>query len=421
MVKQGFLRTAGIYTMANALNAALPLLLMPVLTRYMNPADYGLLVMFQLLCTLAGSFTGLSIHGAVSRQFVLLDKPELARYVANCALILVVSTLAVLLCVVVFAQPLERLSQFPANWFWAVIAASFFQFVTLMLLGIWQMQGRAVSYGIVQVSQTAIQIGLTATLVVGLGWGWKGGVVAQVTAFVCTGLAATWLLRTQGWIHWRVVPDHLRDALRFGVPLIPHTIGATLIAMTDRVIIANQIGMAEAGIYTVGYQMALVIALLQNSFNQAWVPWAYGRLRAGETADTRAIVRYTYVYMAAILLLVGLLAAAAPFVLRYVAGQQFSDAAHYVFWIGLGYAFNGMYKMVSVHIFYRSKTHLLAWVTAFTAGLNVIVVSWAVRHHGALGAAQATAFAFLVSFLVTWLLSARVQPMPWNLWKRAAP
>ena len=50
-MKLGFFRAAASYTVANALNAALPLLMLPVLTRYMNPTDYGLLIMFQLFCT----------------------------------------------------------------------------------------------------------------------------------------------------------------------------------------------------------------------------------------------------------------------------------------------------------------------------------------------------------------------------------
>jgi O-antigen/teichoic acid export membrane protein len=404
---------------ANALNAALPLLLMPLLTRYMSPADYGLLVMFQLLCTFVSSFTGLSIHGAISRQYFLLDKPALATYVANCLLILFASTVGVVVFFVALAPLIERVSQFPAEWFWAVISASFFQFLTLTLLSLWQMEGRALAYGALQTLQSAINVGLLAWLVVGLGSGWRGGALAQVLAFAGTGLVAAWLLRAQGWLRWRIVPDHLRDAIRFGVPLIPHTIGATLIAMTDRVMIANLVSIAEAGVYTVGYQVGLVIALMQNSFNQAWVPWVYARLSGGKAEDLRAIVRFTYLYFAAILVFVVALTTAAPFVLKHLVGEQFSGAVDYVFWIGLGYAFNGMYKMVSVHIFYQSKTAVLAWVTALTAMLNLVFTYYGIKLNGAIGAAQATSLAFFVSFVLTWLVSARVQPMPWNLAKRA--
>jgi O-antigen/teichoic acid export membrane protein len=281
------------------------------------------------------------------------------------------------------------------------------------------MEGRAVAYGALQLTQTAISIGFSIWLVVGLKLGWRGGIAAQVVAICATGLLAGWLLHTQGWVRWKIVPAYIRNALGFGVPLIPHTMGATLIAMTDRVLIAKLVGVAEMGVYTVGYQVAMVIALLQNSFNQAWVPWAYKALKRGGITGKREMVRITYIYFVVILLAAGALAVIAPTILRYAVDRRYADATKYVFWIGLGYAFNGMYKMVSVHIFYHAKTHWLAGVTAFTAVLNVGLIYWGVRMTGAVGAAQATAAAFFVSFALTWLLSQKVQPLPWNLRRRS--
>ena len=342
----------------------------------------------------------------------------MATYIANCLIILCASTFGITLILLIFGPLIEGVTKFPAQWIFAVIASSFFQFITLTLLSLWQMEGRAWAYGALQIFQTATNIALLAALVVGMQLGWQGGVLAQTISFTVTGLWAVRLLQSNGMLHWRVVPSYIKDSLRFGVPLIPHTIGATLIAMTDRVMIADLIGIGAAGVYAVGYQVGMLIALLQNSFNQAWVPWVYAKLNGNRPMDKRAIVRFTYIYFAAILILVVVLTAAAPLMLDTFIGKEFSGASSYVFWIGLGYAFNGMYKMVSVHIFYRSKTHLLAWVTAFTAILNMTMVYYAIMFAGAIGAAQATAFAFFVSFILTWILSARIQNLPWQYFRK---
>jgi Na+-driven multidrug efflux pump len=50
-----------------------------------------------------------------------------------------------------------------------------------------------------------------------------------------------------------------------------------------------------------------------------------------------------------------------------------------------------------------------------TAGLNVVLNYVLIKANGAVGAAQASAAAFLVSFLLTWALSAKAYPMPWRL------
>jgi hypothetical protein len=40
-----------------------------------------------------------------------------------------------------------------------------------------------------------------------------------------------------------------------------------------------------------------------------------------------------------------------------------------------------------------------------------------IRRNGAIGAAYASAASFCIAFLLTWVLSARVCPMPWRLWQ----
>lgn len=101
----------------------------------------------------------------------------------------------------------------------------------------------------------------------------------------------------------------------------------------------------------------------------------------------------------------------------YVYGgiRNFKGAGIYVLWIALGYAFNGMYKMVVNYIFYVKKTYILAWITFITATINVILSYYLIKLNGALGSAQGTMLAFFFSYIFTWILSSRVYKMPWNL------
>ncbi len=65
---------------------------MPVLTRYLNPDDYGVVAMFGVLLSFMVPFTGLSIHGAIARQYYDRDEVDLPSYVTNCLFILISST-----------------------------------------------------------------------------------------------------------------------------------------------------------------------------------------------------------------------------------------------------------------------------------------------------------------------------------------
>jgi O-antigen/teichoic acid export membrane protein len=183
--------------------------------------------------------------------------------------------------------------------------------------------------------------------------------------------------------------------------------------MTGRLFVTNMVGIADTGIYMVGAQVGMVIGLLQSSFNSAWVPWLFGELKKDDPAIKIKIVRITYLYNFLILLPCLLLIWIGPWFLSFFVGKDFSGASHIVGWIALGYAFDGMYKMVANYFFYIQKTYILAWITFFTAVVNIVSCYFLVRLHGTVGAAQGTMVAFLLSFLLTWIIAARMFSMPW--------
>lgn len=49
LIHSSLFRSAGIYTITQMINSAIPFLLMPVLTRYLTPTDYGIVAMFGVL------------------------------------------------------------------------------------------------------------------------------------------------------------------------------------------------------------------------------------------------------------------------------------------------------------------------------------------------------------------------------------
>ncbi len=407
------LGSASVFTLASIINAAIPFFLLPILTRYLSPSDYGIVAMFQILTALALPLVGLSIYGAIRRQYFEREEIDLPVYIGNCLVLLLAATAVWALVFWIFATPIGELFAFPASWLSAVWMVCAAQVVTQVLLAMWQVQNRSVRFGIFQILLTAANLGLSIGLVVGLSFDWRGRVLAQVVAPVLFGMIAFGLLIRQGWVRFRIRPAYMRHALRFGVPLIPHMIGMATITMIDRVMVANLIDVRAAGIYMVAAQVCAVLFLLQGSFHQAWVPWVFDQLKNGNAADKQRIVAFTYVYDACFLLLALLLAWIGPWLLGFLVGEAFADAGAFIFWLALAYAFSAMYKMVATFIFYQEKTHLLAGITFFTGVVNIGATYVLILRNGAVGAAQGTALAFLSAFLLTWVLAAKVYKMPW--------
>ena len=414
-LKSPLLKSSFVFTASNAINSSIPFLLIPVLTRYLSPTEYGIISIFQVAATLVTSFVGLNTHNAVIVQYYKKDELDFPNYVYNTLLILIASFLAVQGLFFVFSSPISTLLEFPENWLPLIVVFAASQFLFQMLLGLWIAQEKPVYFGIFQISQTTMNLLLSLILVIPFGLGWKGRILAQVIVFLLFAFITVYILYRRNFIKAGYNKAYVNKALRFGLPLIPHTLGGAALMMSDRFIISHLKGISEVGIYMVGFQFAQIIMLLQDSINNAFAPWIYKNLRKNTHQDNIKLVKTTYWYFGVILLIAVSYAMLVPPFFKLFVGREFSAGIHFIFWISIAFAFNGMYKMVVNYIFYAEKTYVLAGITTFCAICNICLTFILVKMYGTIGAAYSLCISYLLSFLLTWFFSNRIYPMPWAL------
>jgi O-antigen/teichoic acid export membrane protein len=414
MLKKKLIGNTVVYLGANILNAGIPFLLLPILTRVLTPADYGTVAMFGIVLSVLGAFTGLSVHGAIGVRYFQLKKNELADYVGTCVGILVISTSLIFLAVAMLGSWLEKFSGVPTDWLLVAVFVSGLQFLGNIRLSLWQVAGEAKQYGGFQISQSFLNATLSLVLILIVGMTWEGRVLGQSVAILFFGLFGVWRLLRDGLLRlptsWRV---HSRDALRFGLPLIPHVIGGLLIVAADRLIIVRLLDVASAGIYMVALQVGQALGLVTEAFNKAYAPWLMKNLAKPSDALRIAIVRGTYLYFVLVLVLAAGFGLMAPTIIGFLVGESFREAGELVSFIAFGFAFGGCYYMVTNYIFFESKTKLLAVVTLFSGLVNIPLMLILVKHNGIAGAGQALMLTHAFAFICTWWLAHKSHPMPW--------
>ena len=405
---------AAIYLGANILNAGIPFLLLPILTRVLTPADYGTVAMFGIVLSVLGAFTGLSVHGAIGVRYFQMERKALAEYVGTCVGILVISTSVLFLLVAVFGSWLAEVSGVPSDWLLVAVVLSGLQFLGNIRLALWQVSGEAKKYGGFQITQSLLNAAVSLILILMVGMAWEGRVLGQSVAVMMFGIIALWWLLRDGLLRfpggWRV---HSRDALKFGVPLIPHVIGGLLIVAADRFIIVRLLDVAQAGIYMVALQVGQALGLMTESFNKAYAPWLMKNLSKPTEALRMTIVRGTYCYFVLVFVAAAAFGFFAPMFLGFLVGESFRAAGDIVIYIALGFAFGGCYYMVTNYVFFESKTTVLALITFVSGIVNIPLIFVLVGHNGIAGAAQAFLLTQALSFFGTWWLAHRLHPMPW--------
>src|SRR5262245_55881285 len=80
-----------IYTGSNAIRSALSLLLLPILTRFLSSADYGIIATFDVFVAILALFIGCSVNGAIAVNYFKMDRKEFQVYVGN-AFLLILTT-----------------------------------------------------------------------------------------------------------------------------------------------------------------------------------------------------------------------------------------------------------------------------------------------------------------------------------------
>jgi O-antigen/teichoic acid export membrane protein len=410
----GLFTGSSLYLISNIANAMVPFLLLPLLTRYLAPEEYGLVSIFQALTTGLLAFVGLNTVGAAVRHYYDVDsKAQLASYVGGCFKILAISALAVLGVMLVLRKPAVDLAGLPSEWLLLSVLASAGLFAVNMRLGLWQVQGKALAFGSLQVSLGVLNAAITLILVIPFGLGAEGRMAAILLAPLLLGCISIVLLRNDGLLDLRRSGPEMKEALAFGVPLAPHVLGLFLLSAGDRFVINSILGAESVGIYMVAMQISLGIGLVFDAFNKAFVPWLFARLKKDEQALRQQIVAITYSCFGGAFLLAGGLVFAGPILVYLLAGKDYHSALDYLGILAFGQAFHGLYLMVTNYAFYARKTGLLSLVTMLSGVLGIVLLWLVVPVWGLQGAAMAYLATMATRFLLTWGLAQYCHPMPW--------
>jgi O-antigen/teichoic acid export membrane protein len=405
--------SAAVYAAANVLSSAIPFVLLPVLTRVLSPADFGMVAMFSVLQAILFPLVGLGTKHAVAAHF-FSPGGDTARFLVTCLALTAVSSASLALLMLPFRDFLASMTFLPAGWLLVAVAAAAAQVVVMLTLALWQARRSAVRFGIFQVLQAATNVGLSLLFVLSLGLGWEGRVLGQVGAlvlFAALGILALWSACD---LAWPPRADHLREALAFGLPLVPHGLAGAAAMVADRFLITAMLNVEQTGLYTAALQIAMVLALAVQAFNRAYQPWLFGGLQQGSAAFRRRAVQGSYVYfffLAAAAAIVGL---AAPSIVRVVLGEGFQSAATFIPFLAFGVAFGGMYNAVANYLILSRRTAWLSLASVVAGAVNIAGGILLIRHNGALGAAQAFMLAQLTTFLLAWWLAGKAYAMPWR-------
>lgn len=409
---------SAIYAATNFLQRGAVFLLMPLYTLYLDPAAYGILTIVTAVNGLLSILFTLGLTSAMTRfYFEYRDDPHKLAHFWGTILVFVMVLSAVLGCVLLLTGEVVLRPLIGDVPFWPYIAlgviATFFQPFFLTFLAVLQMRNQAGRYAAVSLANFALTTLLTLALLVFMGWGVRGPLAATLIVSCVFFFVSLWLLWSDIKLCWHW--HHLRSALSYSLPLVPHSISGQATAFADRLVLNSYFGTATAGLYSVGAMLALLVEVAAQSLNRAYVPLTMAALKRGHREDLDQIRIIGTLVVAIFCLLGATVAAFARELIWLMTSPAFSAAASVVPILVFAGVSNAIYLVFVNVLFYNRSAVKLIPVGTLSAALASIILSLSlVPRFGLMGAAVSAALAQIISTVLIATIARRFDPVRWN-------
>lgn len=410
---KSLLSNSAIYLISSIINSALPFLLLPILTSYLAPAEFGMLGIFQGLYTALLAIVGLGTGSAIVRKSYELSPADLSIYIFNAISLMVISLILLLSVSVIFQAPIKKYLEIPLSWIHVCILLAALMFVTNVYLSQLQVQQKPKLYGAFQISHSATNLAFSLFFVIGLTWGAPGRILGILLAAGIFSFIALRSLKRRNLLRPQWRKSYFADAFKFGAPLVPHELGTFFLTWFAMFVINTHLEKDAVGIYLFAFQISMILGVCADAFNKAYVPWLFAKLKHGDLEQKKGIVKLTYLYFAGMVLISTASFALGPYLIPLLFNEKYAPAGMILGFLVTGQALGGSYLMVTNYIIYSQKTVLLSYITFISSvasiGLSLILVN----KYGIAGAAVSFLCTRFIMFLLTWLIAAYTVKMPW--------
>ncbi len=407
------LSAGGLYALASFAQRGVSFLLLPVYTRFIAPAEYGVLELLGALTSVLYALLLLGLPPAVIKCYNRDCKTdEERRGVLLTALLLDVPALTLGGGLLILGA--EQVGAFligqdgTADLIRLVVTTGIVSSLIAIALAGLRAQERALAFSVLSFAQFVLAILLNIVFVVHFGLGMRGVLWGNLLSNVAA-LPITLFFVRRG-AKWRFDRRLVRPLLTFGTLQIPAMLSGWVINLSDRYILRLYRDFDEIAVYGVGYKVGMVLQMaVVWPFQLAWPTVAFSISKRPDHQHTYARV-LTYLVAALVFGTLGL-SLISRAILPEVVGRGYEGAYRVVPWVALAYALHGVHYCLSPGVHIGGRTRSLTVFTTLAAVVNVGFNLLLIPRWGIFGATWATVLAFFCLALLTSRLSRAVHPV----------
>ncbi len=413
-------RLSFVYVVCDGINKAIPFLLLPFITYYLTPDDYGIVTNFNVYVQILSVFVYLCTAGALPVMFHKLDKSEVKSYVSNMVFLNSVATLICLAINLVIFNWVDEGLNINLQFQLYAVALVWFTGITNINMILWRCEEKAAAFGAYQISQSALNAATTVIFVIVLLFGWQGRIYSMMCAAVVFGIVSLFILRHWGYLEMRLNKKFIIQTAFFALPIIPHALSFWFRGGVDKILLSKMCSLSANGLYSVALTWGAAVTMFLTAFNNAYAPFLYKKLAAfdkdkvGTYAQQKQLIRLIKICLWATAVFVTVSYFVSAILIKLLYPAEYLGSLDFLPWVMLGQLFQGGYLMFVCFTHYTFKTKPLGIIT-FSWSLIACGLAWVgIRLMGPVGVSMASAFVSFAIFVSVAILAMKVYPLPWR-------
>lgn len=401
------------YGLADTINKVLAILIVPLFTRYLSPADYGVAGVLTVSAVLIIGVCDLGLSNGITRFFKEEVEPEKSKLISTSTYIMVFFSLALALIATPFSSQIS-VFLFKSAEYGQLILLNLYTIpltisVTAPMMR-FRLEEKAKLYASINIARVVTGLALNIYLIVFLGHGLRGifegplinsaiyAVIIGILNLKYNGFKFSWALFKKMFI--------------FASPFVFGLVAFWIMDWADRFILTRMTNLTEVGLYSLGYSIGMAIMLPVGAFSTAWPPF-FMSLSDKEDAPKIFSLIFTY-YSLIIGFLVLIISVFSRDYFIFFTPEAYHSAYIVAPMVAFAYALKGNFTIVAAGAFLKKRTVFELTSDIIAVVINIVAMVILIPYLGRIGAAWATVLAYLALPISMYLLSLKIFPIKYD-------
>lgn len=401
-----------VYGLGNILGQAIGFVLLPVYTRYLTPADYGIMALLAITTNIVGTIIAVGITQAMFRYYYEYEDPRernqvISTGIISFALFALVSLSLFSLGSRTFARVILGSEEY-TRFFLICFATVWFSTLTRMGMDYLRIKEWSHVYLVISLASLVTSLSLNIYFVVVAEKGVWGILLGNLlNSILFAGVLMAPILIMTGF---KFSMPKCKEMVRFGAPLILSDVGRTIANSSDRYFIKGFGDLRITGIYSLAYRFGTIAhTFVTSPFIQIWFP---RRLASYKEEDAEKTYARLFTYFLCILILIGLgICVVIKDIVRLFTTPPFYETYKYVPLIIFAYVIFSFYYHFSIALYIKKKSKHIATIDASTGFLNLALNFLLIKYFLVWGAVAATILSFTYRVTMTAIVGKRMHPI----------